>query len=560
MVKLWNETTHSTSHPVMTAEGSASRQRLAPVLGAPEEQINPLGRHVTLLSAIMLNIGQMMGFVFRMLTPTGNYPWLIKNAQRRSGIYAVPGVMLNSVGSIGLLLVYWIVAPFFAFAGLSLYTEFASLFPRRSGGEVAYLEQAYPHPRFLVSTAFAATAILMSFSATNAIIFSQYLLSALDIPISNRNQTLVAISVVFITSGGVALSTKWSLRAVNALTVVKMASMSFMAITGVFVLLGLTPVRNPYDNFLHPFKGSTWNLNSHAVAFIKSNHSFIGWHNAFYLVGEIKDKNPIYTARKSGRLALFLVAILFLLVNVAYVAAVPYEELKASGSLVAVKFFHNVYGSRSARFLPLLVSMSCFGNMARVIREVARQGLLPYPTFFASTKPFGTPIGPIGLRGTLTMLVILVLPAQDAFNFMVDLASYPTMFFQTMLSLGIWKIRSKMRSSGISPSPFQARNGIIIVYLTSCILLLLLPWVPPPPGHADVSFWYATYCVVGIALLLVCGLYYWTWIVFLPRLGGYEIVEEVERGADGAQNTKLVRRYNAQNQHDETQSLLRTTA
>jgi amino acid transporter len=64
-------------------------------------------------------------------------------------------------------------------------------------------------------------------------------------------------------------------------------------------------------------------------------------------------------------------------------------------------------------------------GQARVLREVARQGLLPYPTFFASTRPFGTPLGPVALKYVLTVLVICVLPARDAFNFLLDLASYP---------------------------------------------------------------------------------------------------------------------------------------
>ncbi|KAF9048611.1 amino acid/polyamine transporter I [Panaeolus papilionaceus] len=424
------------------------------------------------MSATMLNVGQMMG----------------------SGIYAVPGVMLNSVGSIGLLLAYWIIAPLFAFAGLTLYTELASMFPRRSGGEVAYLEQAYPRPRFLVSTAFAATAILMSFTATNAIVFAQYFLTAMALPISSCNQTVAAVSAVLISTG-----------------VIKIISMTLntigfysMVITGLVVLLGLTSISDPYANFRQPFKGSNWSLNNMAVAFIKSNHAFIGWHNAFYLVGEIKGTNPIPTIRKSGRMALLLVSALFLFVNIAYVAAIPYDELKDSGSLVAVSFFSQVYGPRSLRYLPLLVSMSCFGNMARIIREVARQGLLPYPSFFSSIKPFSTPIGPICLKGAFTVLVILTLPAKDAFNFMVDLASYPAMFFQSLLSLGIWRLRRR-RPAGVSPSPFQAKNWAIAVYFASCVLLLVLPWVPPPPGQADVSFWYATYCVVGIALLLACG-------------------------------------------------------
>lgn len=56
-------------------------------------QINPLGHQVTLLSCVMLNLGQMLG----------------------SGIFSTPGVILNSVGSVGLLLLFWVLAPLFAY-------------------------------------------------------------------------------------------------------------------------------------------------------------------------------------------------------------------------------------------------------------------------------------------------------------------------------------------------------------------------------------------------------------------------------------------------------------
>jgi hypothetical protein len=55
-------------------------------------------------------------------------------------------------------------------AGLSIYSELASMFPHRSGAEVVYLEQAYPRPKFLVSISFAVTAILMSF--VNILLFN----------------------------------------------------------------------------------------------------------------------------------------------------------------------------------------------------------------------------------------------------------------------------------------------------------------------------------------------------------------------------------------------------
>lgn len=69
--------------------------------------------------------------------------------------------------------------------------------------------------------------------------------------------------------------------------------------------------------------------------------------------------------------------------------------------------------------------LSADTNQARILREVARQGLLPCPSFFSSIKPFGTPLGPVTLRTFFTFVVILAIPAKDAFNFIIDLTSYP---------------------------------------------------------------------------------------------------------------------------------------
>jgi amino acid transporter len=92
------------------------------------------------MSSVMLNLGFMLG----------------------AGIYSLPGAILNSVGSIGLLLVFWLLAPLVALCGVTVYTEYASLFPKRSGARVVYLEQAYPRPRFLVPVTFAITSVILT--------------------------------------------------------------------------------------------------------------------------------------------------------------------------------------------------------------------------------------------------------------------------------------------------------------------------------------------------------------------------------------------------------------
>ncbi|MCJ1384114.1 hypothetical protein MMC17_007230 [Xylographa soralifera] len=70
-----------------------------------------------------------------------------------------------------------------------------------------------------------------------------------------------------------------------------------------------------------------------------------------------------------------------------------------------------------------------------------------------------------------------------------------------------------------------------------------MPWYPPAGGAdgGDVSFWYATYCVVGLGILLACAVYYVLWIYILPRFGHYQIRQEVVPLPFGANTHRLVK-------------------
>ncbi|TFY78697.1 hypothetical protein EWM64_g5317 [Hericium alpestre] len=278
--------------------------------GAPVEHKNPLGRQVTFLSAVALNLGELLG----------------------SGIFSVPGVILNSVGSVGLALTFWLIAPILAYVALLAYTELASMFPQRSGAEVVFLEQAYPRPRFLVPVAFAVTSVLLS--ATNSIVFAQYVLHIFDVPLTEFRQTMLALSAVAFCVGVVGISTKWSLRAVNFLTSFKVLSLIFVALTGIAVMTGMTRIADPLANFHNIWQGSTTSPNALAIGLVKTNYAFIGWANAFNVLNEVQGSNPVRTVRNASLASLGLVTVLFFLVNMAYIAAVPIDEIKSSGQLV----------------------------------------------------------------------------------------------------------------------------------------------------------------------------------------------------------------------------------
>jgi len=512
--------------PVDEAEEVAE---LAFVPGAPIERHNPLGHNVTLLSAINLNFGQILGH----------------------GIFSMGGAVLASVGSVGLYFTAWLLAPLLAYVGLMVYSELSSYSPNRSGGPVVFLEQEFPRPRFLVPIVFAITSTLLAYHAVTAIVFAQYWLLAFDLSITPFSQTLVAIVVTTITSAIALLSTKWSLRIVNVFSMFKVLSLAFVVVTGVVVLLGGTHIKDPWRHFQHPWAGSNWDLNGLANTLVKTNTAVAGWHNAFFVLAEVRSPDPVRVVSRAGYISLSVVIVLYLLTNVAYIAVVPPEEIKASGQLVGALFFKHVFGDgAAAKILPIMVTASCFGNMiavvvgsARVQREIARQGLLPWPAFWATSRPFGTPSVPIIFKWALSVLVILLLPAQDAFNFLLDLASYPFLVFGAVFTFGIWPLRARRKKAGLEKSKYQMLDVFIVLYLIWHGFLLVMPMLPPEDGQGDVSFWYGTYCVVGMGVLALSALFYYVYIVWMPKRGGYEIVEEIEDLPDGARNARLVRRY-----------------
>ncbi|EON98435.1 putative high affinity methionine permease protein [Phaeoacremonium minimum UCRPA7] len=346
----------------------------------------------------------------------------------------------------------------------------------------------------------------------------------------------------------VAFHTRVSFWLSNGIGIVKVVTLVFIAITGFVVLGGNTRVSDPHENFRDAFQGhaSPYGINN---SLYKVIFAYAGYENAFNLVNEVK--NPIKQLRRNAFIALIIVTILYILANIAYFAAVPKADLEASTQVAASLFFTSVFGpGKGVRGLNFLIALSSFGNLiavllgtSRLIRECGRQGVLPYPRFWASTRPFGTPLGPYFVKWILTLLMILAPPAGDAFNFIVDLQVYPSAFFGLTMSIGLYIVRWRRARLNLPRPEFRAWDPIVIFRILLDLFLLVMPWYPPDGGAyaGDVSFWYATYAATGIGILVACGIYYSFWIYIIPKLKGYRVRQEVLFLENGAQSHRIIK-------------------
>ncbi|EXJ93767.1 hypothetical protein A1O1_02160 [Capronia coronata CBS 617.96] len=503
------------------------------VSGAPVETRSTLGYHVGPITIIFLNLSKMVG----------------------TGVYSTPAAILAGTGSVGLSLIYWFIGFLIAASALSVYLEYAAYFPNRSGSEVVYLEQAYPRPRYLFPITFAIQTVLLSFSSSNAIVLARYLFRINGHSPSDWELKGVAVAGYTVAFLLVAFNTRISYHISNAIGLVKLVTLVFVGITGLVVLGGHTRVKDPTANFHNAFHSAT-GTSAYGItnALVKIVFSYAGYENAFNVVNEVK--NPVRAIRTSGSISLLVVAVLYMLANIAYFAAVPREELLNSTQIAASLFFQHVFGSSGAvRGLNFLIALSAFGNLiavllgqSRLIRECGRQGTLPWASFWVSTRPFGTPLGPYFVKWASTMLMILAPPAGDAFNFVVDLSNYPSSFFIFLMALGLYLVRHRRKKLGVpalSPKEggFKAWDVAVLFTIAVNLFMLVMPWYPPTTGATggDVSFWYATYVVTGIGIIIACFVYYAFWVWILPHYRGYRIRHEKLFLEGGEVTHKLVK-------------------
>lgn len=322
----------------------------------PEE--STLGRNIDWKSAYVIAISRVIG----------------------SGIFAVPGVILQAAGSVGLSLALWLGGAVVVAAGLAVSLELGCMLPR-SGGDKVYLEFAYPRPRFLASTLVAVQAVLLGFTASNCVIFSQYTLFALGADPSDAVRKAVAVALLTAITVVHGVWYRAGIRIQNFLGWLKVGLVVFMVLSALYVVV-VRPERRgggPDDDGGEPalvlggeafgpeawdrlWEGSDWSFGTIATSLFKVFYSYAGLTNLNNVLNEVKD--PVRTLKSVSLTALVTACFLYLLANLAYFAVVPVEDIKQSGQLIAALFFERVFGPNvGRRFLPLAVALSAAGNV-----------------------------------------------------------------------------------------------------------------------------------------------------------------------------------------------------
>ncbi|HZO23250.1 MAG TPA: amino acid permease [Steroidobacteraceae bacterium] len=313
-----------------------------------------------------------------------------------TGIFLKSAVMAQAVGSPALVLGAWIVAGVIALFGALSFAELGALLPR-AGGEYVYLRAAFGEiPGFLyvfnsflvggasISAYGAAVAIFLGdiyhlgdvwFSRTVHLFGATYTLE-----LGMRQLVAVAVIVFFaaINCAGVLLGG----RVQTVLTAAKVVSVVAVA-GGVF----LFSASADWHHLASSAGSGGGGLSGFGAAMFAALWAYSGWQFLPMAASEVqKPERNLPRAIIGGTL---LVLAIYLLINVAYLYALPFEEVSTSNSTaypqapsVAARAVQTFLGVRAAPIAAVIFLVSSIGALngtilgrARVPFAAARDGL-----------------------------------------------------------------------------------------------------------------------------------------------------------------------------------------
>ncbi|KAK4031984.1 amino acid permease-domain-containing protein, partial [Parachaetomium inaequale] len=182
-------------------------------------------------------------------------------------------------------------------------------------------------------------------------------------------------------------------------------------------------------------------------------------------------------------------------------------------------------------------------SQGRLVQELGREGILPFSRFWASNWPFNAPLAGLFEHWVVSVIIMLAPPPGDAYDFILNLISYPLAIVNTFVSAALIHFYLNRKSWNWNP-PISATLPVVIFFFLSNIYLVVAPFVLPEDGqniYKTLPYW--IHCVVGFGIIFAGGIYWLFWAIILPKIGRYELVREtIVDDIDGWERTVFSRR------------------
>ena len=376
------------------------------------------------------------------------------------GIFKAPSIVAGNTSSTAEFLFAWLLGGVISLCGALVYAELSSRHPE-TGGEYAFLNHGLGRGAGFLFAWSRMTVIQTGAIAAVAFVFGEY---ASEIYRLGEHSVAIyaALSVAALTLLNFA-GTLQSKMLQKVMETALIAGLLFLACAGFFV--GGTP-----KPAAQAAGGGDFLFAMMFVFF-----TFGGWNEAAYLAGEVREPRRNMLKILVG--GIVAVTVLYLLVNVGYVAALGQGGVAASKA-VGADVMRLVAGEPGAVLLSFIVCVSAITTINAAIFTGARTNFAmgrDYPMFrkLGDWREKGsTPANALILQGAITLVLIIAaaMTARDGFDAMVAYTApvFWTFFLLTGVTLFVFRFKK-------SASEFKT-PGYPVIPLVFCAMCGFMLW------------------------------------------------------------------------------------
>jgi APA family basic amino acid/polyamine antiporter len=326
-----------------------------------------------------------------------------------SGIFLTAQDVATNTRSPLLFLSVWLIGMVITMLACFAFAELGAMFPE-AGGQYVYIREAYGEFTgflygwmiFTVSVCGTIAALGAGFAKYTGKIFPALSADHVVLTVARfslHREHLVAIAAI-------AVGTLVNIFGVRRGAILQNIAtwMKFAAIAA-FVILGLALGKGSWSHYSQSLPVSSdapalWS--GIGIALIAVFWAYDGWVYITWVAGEVKD--PQRNLPRSLIFGLLLVGTLYLAINAVYLYALPMTGI-ASETAVAQAAAVSMFSGGAARWLALMIAVSCFGAMsscvmsgARVYYAMAEDGVF-FPALAKVNPRWHTPVWSLVLQG-----------------------------------------------------------------------------------------------------------------------------------------------------------------
>lgn len=424
-----------------------------------------------------------------------------------SGIFIVSSGMARDLGSPMYLILAWVVTAILTLLAALSYGELAASMPK-AGGQYVYLKEAYG-PLFGFLYGWTLFSVIQSGTiAAVAVAFAKF--SAILFPIFSENNVIFQITNFKISAAQIlGIVVIWTLsmsnfRQIKSGAFIQNIFTSAKIIALVFVILaGLYFVLNHAGDALstnHIMSSSSTELSIgvFCAALVGSIFSSDAWNNITFTASEI-DK-PEKNVPRSLLIGTGSVLLIYILINIVYVNALPFEAIKnVPSDRVGTLLMQTVFGDIGAVLMAILIMVSTFGCInglclsgARVYFAMAKDQL-----FFKQAEKLNKNQSP---QYALIIQAIWasILTLSGSYGDLLDYVVFAVLLFYILTVAALFILRKKQADL---PRPYKVFAypylPALYIIMASVICVSLLIYKP-------------NYTYPGLAIVLAgIPVYFW---------------------------------------------------